>query len=220
MSLNYISYIYIYHVTVCVCCLCITLCRSTSPQGPNCFTFQWLPRLWLSMTAMTQNSMPATSRDCIKALWSYNRNQSPSRTSQSFVSFYSSSIQAVYEFQPRKSCTKSVTASDWGLVPVSLPQLKEGVWLCLIFIDFLNFVITDFDRPLQVVACAPWIRTEETVNQTMAALEAKIAFVAATRHIEEQVGRIWEECENSNDKCIAVAWRVWKFYEILAHGIE
>ena len=54
----------------------------------------------------------------------------------------------------------------------------------------------------------------------MAALEAKIAFVAATRHIEEQVGRIWEECENSNDKYIAVAWRVWKFYEILAHGIE
>ena len=59
------------------------------------------------------------------------------------------------------------------------------------------------------------VHPEGAVKQTTAALEAKIAFVAATRHITEQVGRLWQEPGKNVktrmawiDKCIAVSWGV------------
>ena len=153
-----------------------------------------------------QNSTPATA--WYKAFWNplELRGIKALLRPQSFVSFSSSRIQAVKEFWPRKSCTKSVTASDWGLVLVSLPQLEEGDWFHRYFMN-----------------CVLRVHPEGAVKQTMAALEAKIAFVAATRHIEEQVGRLWQEPGKNVktwmawiDKCIAVSW----CGNVLAHGIE
>ena len=53
---------------------------------------------------------------------------------------------------------------------MSLPQLEEGDWFHRYFMN-----------------CVLRVHPEGAVKQTMAALEAKIAFVAATRHIVEQV---------------------------------